>query len=235
MRILHLADLHFDQEHYAWLEAQASAYDLVVIAGDLLERYGPDTPIPMQQQLVLGSLRRIAQKCKWLAVCTGNHDVSGREGDWLNPLKQLPNCILDYQNKLIDGDLPTLVTCCPWAEPNDLRGEYRLDKLLEEAAILRNKHGALWLVVHHSPPGYSLEGEGLVKAIKLDKPDYVLSGHDHQTPFTKGPFVNHGSTLCLNPGSPAKSLRLDTPPAIVIDTATRTAVWRWGERQARFS
>jgi predicted phosphodiesterase len=51
MRILHLADLHFDLEHYAWLEAQASEYDLVIIAGDLLERYASDTPVPMQQQL----------------------------------------------------------------------------------------------------------------------------------------------------------------------------------------
>jgi DNA repair exonuclease SbcCD nuclease subunit len=80
MRILHLADLHFDMEQFAWAESQAASYDMVIIAGDLLERFGSDTPISSQQQLVLGSLRRIAKKCQWLAVCTGNHDV-GREGD----------------------------------------------------------------------------------------------------------------------------------------------------------
>lgn len=230
MRILHLADLHFDLEHYAWVERQASSYDLVVIAGDLLERFGSDTPIPSQQQLVLGSLRRIAKKCKWLAVCTGNHDV-GRDGDWLSALKELPNCILDYQNKLIGENEPILITCCPWAEPDDLRGEYRLEKLLGEAAMIKTKHKAQWFIVHHSPPGFGKEGELLVRAIKSDKPDLIFNGHDHRTPFVGAPFVKMASTLCLNPGSPIKSRRLDVPPYINIDTGKRTAVWQWGEKQ----
>ena len=229
MRILHLSDLHFDLEHFGWVQKQSSSYDMVVIAGDLLERYGSDTPIASQQQLVLSSLRRIAKKCSWLAVCSGNHDV-GRGEDWLKALKE-PNIILDGQNKLIEGKDPILVTCCPWAEPEDLRGEYTLEKLLGEAVMLKDKHKALWMVVHHSPPGYGKEGEGLVKAIKLDKPAYVFSGHDHRTPFVAGPFNQMGKTLCVNPGSPDKARRLPMPPHISVDTLKKTAVWKWGEKR----
>ena len=234
MRILHLADLHFNMEHYAWAEKQASSYDLIVIAGDLLERFGSDTPIFSQQQLVLGSLRRIAKECKWLAVCTGNHDV-GRDGEWLNELSELPNCILDYQNKLIGEDESVLITCCPWAEPDDMRGEHRLEKLLSEAVMLKAKHKTQWFVVHHSPPGFGKEGELLARTIKSDKPDLVFSGHDHRTPFVGAPFVKMASALCLNPGSPIKSRRLDDPPSIVIDTEKRTVVWKWGQKRVMVS
>jgi predicted phosphodiesterase len=122
-----------------------------------------------------------------------------------------------------------LITCCPWAEPNDLRGEYRLEKLLEEGAMLRTKHNALWLIIHHSPPGFGPEGEPLLKAVRLEKPDFVFSGHDHRTPFvSKRPFVKLGSTLCLNPGRPSDLHRTSEPPVMIVDTVEDTFAWQWG-------
>jgi predicted phosphodiesterase len=76
-----------------------------------------------------------------------------------------------------------------------------------------------------------VENETLLKVFKLDKPDYVFSGHDHRTPFVGSPFVKMGSTLCLNPGSPPKLRKLSEPPHIIVDTLKRTVVWQWGTKQ----
>jgi DNA repair exonuclease SbcCD nuclease subunit len=143
-------------EHYAWLEKQATAFNMVVVAGDLVERFHSDSPLPSQKRLILSSLRRTAQKCQWLVICSGNNDVNfNGEGRWLSELRDLPNCILDNQSYVIEGKKDILVTCCPWVEPGYIIGELQLDRLFKEAETLRGTPPVLWLVVHHCPPGFA--------------------------------------------------------------------------------
>jgi hypothetical protein len=39
--------------------------------------------------------------------------------------------------------------------------------------MLRRKHKATWVILHHSPPGFGTEGQPLVRTIRTEKPDYV--------------------------------------------------------------
>ena len=92
MRILHLADLHIDSEWFDWVADRATEYDLVVLAGDLLDMF---SNVPLHDQ---------ARACSdWLlslpvptVVCSGNHDYrvsdprvaldAQAEGRWLRSL-----------------------------------------------------------------------------------------------------------------------------------------------------
>jgi Icc-related predicted phosphoesterase len=102
-------------------------------------------------------------------------------------------------------------------------------------AFLRAERAAApstWLWVHHAPPdgvGVSWTGKvhagdaALVELINELRPDFVFSGHIHNSPFrTGGGWASKiGSTWGFNAGR-----QLGSPPAYVeLDLTQRTARW----------
>ena len=121
MRILHVADLHARRPWLDWISAHATEFDLLCIAGDLLDMFGPERPkqsvsskpsdltrmlrpttrVPLHEQARILSI--------WLqelptptVVCTGNHDWWPRDnrvtdihaaGGWLQMLAGKGNVI----------------------------------------------------------------------------------------------------------------------------------------------
>lgn len=79
MKILHVADLHL--RWFDWVSAHATAYDLLVIAGDLQDAFSE-----------LSAQSQAAHCTKWLLqlptptiVCSGNHDVWGNPRSMAQP------------------------------------------------------------------------------------------------------------------------------------------------------
>jgi predicted phosphodiesterase len=72
MKILAVSDLHFGLAQYDWVVQQAAHYDLVIIAGDLLD-LGGHLDLDSQITIVVKYLRTISTKTR-LMVCSGNHD-----------------------------------------------------------------------------------------------------------------------------------------------------------------
>ncbi len=100
---------------------------------------------------------------------------------------------------------------------------------LAEAATKRGKR---WIWIHHAPPAKSPTSWGgdryfgdveLLEWIEQYRPDMVLSGHVHQSPFVKdGSWVDRiGPTWVFNTGQ-----QFGAPPAhIIIDTDADEALW----------
>ncbi len=111
MRILLTADLHFKENWYRWLIERQSEFDLVCIAGDLLDIF---SPVPLLNQIEIVTLRLRAMAEKTVAVSSGNHDAVPPPSEptwyWFKDLAQ-PNILSDGQSRLF-GDL--LVTTVPW-------------------------------------------------------------------------------------------------------------------------
>jgi predicted MPP superfamily phosphohydrolase len=76
MRLLLTADLHFRLHWFHWLIEQASDFDLVCIAGDLLDMFNPGTRLDQARE-VRTLIRKLADLVP-VAVCSGNHDNGGR-------------------------------------------------------------------------------------------------------------------------------------------------------------
>ncbi len=76
MRILLVSDLHYALPQLDWVVAAASDYDLVVVAGDLLDISSIVEP-DAQIAVALEYLARMASKTA-VAACSGNHDLDTR-------------------------------------------------------------------------------------------------------------------------------------------------------------
>src|SRR5215216_3108699 len=74
MKILAVADLHYSLPQLDWVLRVASRYDLVILAGDLLDTQSAVT-ITAQMVAVQRSLMRLRELTKVL-VCSGNHDLN---------------------------------------------------------------------------------------------------------------------------------------------------------------
>ena len=76
MRILLVADLHYTLRQFDWLQQAAADFDIVVIAGDLLD-ITSTVELETQIVVVLKYLKRIRARTR-LLVCSGNHDGDER-------------------------------------------------------------------------------------------------------------------------------------------------------------
>jgi predicted MPP superfamily phosphohydrolase len=76
MKLLLTADLHFHNDWFRWLIEQAPNYDLVCIAGDLLDMFAVKSTREQARE-VTGFIRELADIVP-VAVCSGNHDNAGR-------------------------------------------------------------------------------------------------------------------------------------------------------------
>lgn len=206
MRALVVADLHYSLPQLDWLMRAAPAYDLVIIAGDLLDLAG-HVDIDTQIVVVGKYLARLAALVPVIA-CSGNHDLDAtdaggeRYAAWLQDARE--------DGVHVDGDLVPMASglatvCAYWDGP---LGRDRLDSFL---AASRPPQGVAWLWVHHMPPDRaSVSWNGHVHAgdAHLDEliaryaPDIVLSGHVHGAPFRQGgSWIDRlGRTWVLNPG-----------------------------------
>jgi Icc-related predicted phosphoesterase len=228
MRILVTSDLHFNRPQIEWLARSAPAFDLVVIAGDLLD-IARTQSVPEQineMRETLTHLRSLGP----LAVASGNHDASRNldQGEayagWIEDLSAL--------GIIPDGsgcDLgPDRVTVCPWWNGALLRDKM-MALLARESALVRNR----WLWVHHAPPrgsriAWTPRGDAgdpyLSKLIGAYQPAIVICGHIHDAPFhANGHWCERlGPTWVFNPGRQPGS----QPASIVLDLAACTAEYR---------
>jgi Icc-related predicted phosphoesterase len=77
MKILITADLHYREHWFLWLLTRAKDYDLICIAGDLLDMFSYEPRI-VQASEVSRWIRELA-KLTHVAICSGNHDNAGRQ------------------------------------------------------------------------------------------------------------------------------------------------------------
>jgi Icc-related predicted phosphoesterase len=227
MRILFVADLHYQLKQFDWLMTQAPEFDVVIIGGDLLE-LASMVELDVQIVVIEKYLQRLSQQ-KRLLVSSGNHDGDARSAanesicKWLHEMKAA--------QLFVDGDSveldEVLFTICPWWDGPVSRAE--LETLLAADAARSKKR---WVWIHHSPPdqspvswaGKKFGGdEFLVEWIQRYQPDLVLSGHIHNAPFSaKGSWIDRlGKTWVFNPGKQIGPC----PACLIFDLDKLTVVW----------
>ena len=229
MKWLVVSDLHYALRQYDWVCEVASDFDLVVIAGDLLDLRSV-VPIEAQSVAVTAQVGRIGARGR-LAACSGNHDLDGRDdageksAGWLQAARA--------DQVLVDGDTAevgdSLVSVCGWWDGPAGRAALEL-RLEAEAPRARAK--GRWAWVYHAPPtGSPLTWDGrraygddaLAEWIERFHPDLVLAGHIHQSPFTAdGGWADRiGETWVFNPGRQPGPV----PAHVVLELGAGTASW----------
>lgn len=227
MKILAVSDLHFSLGQFDWVAQQAANYDLVIIAGDLLDIAG-HLDLDSQIVVVVKYLRTISGKTR-LLVCSGNHDGDEKNEQqeyiarWLQRVRA-EGLVVDGATSAIGG---LTASVCPWWDGPSTR--QAMAQFLRQASAARPRP---WLWVHHAPPngfGVSWTGkehagdQSLVELIRDLRPDFVFSGHIHNSPFRSGGAwaVRIGPTWVFNAGR-----QLGVPPAYIeLDLTQRTARW----------
>src|ERR1700676_5136617 len=117
MRLLITADPHFRLHWFRWLIEQAPDFDLVCIAGDLLDMFRSETSMEQAREVRM-LIRELADLVP-VAVCSGNHDNAGRivshdrasVYEWFIDLGMHPNIITDGSTRKLE-DL--IVTAIPY-------------------------------------------------------------------------------------------------------------------------
>ncbi len=228
MKILHVADLHYDLKKFDWVVDVAADVDLIVLAGDHLE-IANQIQRPAQAVVIRKYFQRINKLSK-LVVCSGNHDLDKKDefgeltSNWISNARLfgIPT----------DGDTveinDTLFSVCPWWD--GVNGQYDVNEQLERDAKREAKR---WVWVHHAPPEESPTSWGgkvcygdeeLRRWIIRYQPDLVLSGHVHQSPYIKdGSWADRiGKTWVFNGGhQPGR-----VPSHVLIDTELKKAFWK---------
>ena len=227
MKILIVADIHYALPQFDWLVGAAPAYDLVIVAGDLLDTNSLVDP-GTQIVVVLKYLQRLRSITR-LVVCSGNHDLDAPRADgemharWLGTVKRMG--IPADGDTLFAGDL--MISICAWWDGP--LTQVAIAEQLTAAAVYRD---GPWLWVYHAPPpdspvswsGQRTYGDAALNGwIARHHPDFVVSGHVHEAPFARnGSWVDRiGDTWLFNPGRQIG----DIPTTIAIDTEAREAAW----------
>lgn len=228
MRILAVSDLHYSLPQFDWLLRTAPRYDLVVIAGDLLEGSSFVTT-SAQMVVVLKYLERLRDSTR-LMVCSGNHDLNHaysngeRYARWV-PYARGARAHADNDTLEVDG---VLFTICPWWDGDIAR--HNIGRQFEAAAAARQ--GRRWVWIYHAPPAgapVSWSGQRSYGDVELSawiekyRPDLVFGGHVHEAPFASGGSwaSQLGSTWVFNPGRQIG----DVPTHICVETDLRQAAW----------
>ncbi len=198
--ILITADLHADPNHFQWISNHAGNYQLIIIAGDLMDAFEARFPLGQQLTMIQEWLNRLLAQGVYVAVTEGNHDdFQDSDGNSILPLDH-PAFIGPGMTRMIP-DVAT-VTCLPW-----------------EASAWPTHHPAPtqrtsgpgtvpWIVVCHLPPACSGLSEGnwsddphVKDFIEKYQPGYLACGHFHEAPYRFGTARDTlGVTTILNPG-----------------------------------
>lgn len=234
MKILVVADLHYALPQFDWLLGRAESADVVIIAGDVLDLAG-FADLDTQIVVVKKYLIRLREKAP-VVISSGNHDGDVRNAngehvaEWLKQLR-IENVYVDYQRLELDG---VLISVFPWWDGDDTRQEM-LEFLANESVRVRGQ----WIWVYHAPPsdspvawtGSKDAGDRVLRdLIEKHQPDFVFSGHIHNSPFfDEGSWIDRlGKSWVFNPGRQIGNL----PPSILLDLKENTAHWAsaYGER-----
>ena len=227
MRILVVSDLHYRLRHYDWLVEAAAGVDAVALAGDLADVVSP-VPHEVQTVVLSNYLSLLAARTQ-VFVASGNHDLDGpgahgeQVATWL---RRTDIASVHVDGTSVDvGD--TRFTICPWWDGPVTRDEVAAQ--LEVAAVDRP---ARWVWLYHAPPAgtplcfdgrRAFPDQALADWIAEHRPDLVLCGHIHQSPWAEGGSWNArlGDTWVFNAGKQIGPV----PPHITIDTEAGTASW----------
>ncbi len=227
MRILLVSDLHYALPQLDWVVAAANSYDLVVLAGDTLNIRSA-VPLEAQSEVALQYLSRLQAETV-LVVASGNHDLTGPDGAgeqsalWLGEARSAG--VRTDGSSLRTGD--ALVTVCPWWDGPV--GRVAVADQLAGDAVDRPRW---WAWVYHWPPlgsptcwtGKRDYGDADLRGwIGEHRPDLVLAGHVHESPFRPdGAWADRiGPTWVFNPGHQIGP----TPTHIEIDLEAGWARW----------
>ncbi len=227
MKILVVADIHYSLKQYDWLLAVAGGFDLVILAGDLLE-IASSVERRAQVIVVRTYLEQLAEKTR-VAVCSGNHDLDATDpageqvAAWMRDLGDM-GIASDSTTLRIGG---TLVTICPWWDGPEAR-----EAIGAQLALASREPRDRWIWVYHAPPAdspvswggkRSFGDEALSRWIETYAPDIVVSGHVHQSPFvSEGSWADRiGSSWVFNTGQQIGPV----PAHIVFDLGAGSAFW----------
>lgn len=227
MRLLLVADLHYSLPQFDWVLDMAPDFDVVVLAGDHLD-IASIVDGRAQSVVVRKYFSRLRARTR-LLVCSGNHDLDSKNEDgekvakWLGG-SQNEGVLSDGESFVVDE---TTFTICPWWDGPIVRAGIAAQ--LAKAATERTKQ---WIWLHHAPPAQSPVSWGgarhfgdveLREWIDQYRPDIVLSGHVHQSPFIEaGSWVDRiGETWVFNAGRQLGAL----PAHIIIDSDAGEALW----------
>jgi Calcineurin-like phosphoesterase len=231
MKILITADLHYRESWFRWLIEQAKDFDLVCIAGDLLDMFGE--PRTMQAIRVSGWIKELAKKTR-VALCSGNHDDTGRQTnadrapvyEWLAALGKDPNVTTDGATVVVDG---LIVTTVPYHCTKEQKRIW-----LERGRSVCESRDWPWLVLHHVPPlaypNSCGEERAAIELLEYYGPKYWVSGHSHQFPYLaerSWTRVIKGVQLLV----PGQLLAAPFPNHIILDTNSRQARWETSSKE----
>jgi DNA repair exonuclease SbcCD nuclease subunit len=115
MRLLLTTDLHSRIHWFRWLIEQAPNFDLLCIAGDLLDMFKSETRLEQARETT--RLVRDLADIVPVAVCSGNHDNAGRLVShdrstvygWLSELGIHRNIITDGSTRKLENLILTTV------------------------------------------------------------------------------------------------------------------------------
>jgi predicted MPP superfamily phosphohydrolase len=226
MKLLLTADLHYRIHWFRWLIEQAPDFDLVCIAGDLLDMFKSETR--MEQAREIKTLVKELADIVPVAICSGNHDNAGRLishdraslYEWFIELGAHPNIITDGSTRKLEN---LIVTTIPYHCSRQEKSIW-----LDRGSTIRRQTEMPWIVLHHVPAktGAGVSGEELEASELLAayQPDYFVSGHDHAFPYASGQSWNQkmADSRLLVPG---QLLRAPIPNYIKLDTESGQLSW----------
>lgn len=228
MRILLVSDLHYSLPQFDWVVAASPDFDLVVVAGDLLD-ISSSVSLDAQTVVVLRYLSLLHSTGR-VAASSGNHDLTGPDHQGENAALWLADARAagvpsDGDSLQLDDD--TLVTICPWWD-----GPAGKEAVAAQLAADGARRPARWIWVYHWPPlgsptcwtGKRHYGDpDLVDWIDQHHPDIVLTGHVHDPPFRpEGSWADRiGDTWVFNAGRQIGPI----PARIELDLADGRAEW----------
>jgi DNA repair exonuclease SbcCD nuclease subunit len=159
MKRLLTADLHFRLHGFHWLIEQAPDFDLVCIAGDLLDMFKAETRLEQAREITR-LIRELADLVP-VALCSGNHDNAGRLVShdrasvygWFIELGAHPTIITDGSTRKLEN---LIVTRVPYHCSRQEKSIW-----LDRGSTIRKQTGIPWIVLHHVPAktGSGVSGE----------------------------------------------------------------------------
>jgi len=227
VNILLVSDLHYSLRHLDWVVEQAPDFDAVVLAGDHLDI---SSNVPLESQIVvIQTYVKAIASVTTAVVCSGNHDLTARNehseksAPWLQQAEPT-GAIVDWETLDLDD---VRITVCPWWDGPETRAD--VAEQLRRDAETRPR---VWIWVYHYPPddtavswtGRNYIGDpDLNRWIEQHKPDLVLTGHIHDSPFREGGswLARLGDTCVINAGRMPGPM----PAHAIIDSASGTAEW----------
>jgi Icc-related predicted phosphoesterase len=228
-RLLLTSDLHYRLPQLDWVVANARRFDLVVLAGDHLDI---SSAVPLDaQSVVVSRYFDLLHDAGRVAVSSGNHDLTGSDASgersalWLAEARRAG---VPTDGDSIEFD-DVLVTICPWWD-----GPAGRDAVAGQLTIAAARRPRWWVWVYHWPPmgsptcwtGQRHYGDDDLRGwINEFRPDAVLTGHVHDSPFKPdGAWADRiGDTWVFNAGHQIGSI----PAHVEIDLDDDGGHARW--------